>query len=176
MAKLKNFNTLPSCEGRRRRVVGGVPVIRFQSTPLMRGATKQLDKMPYADVFQSTPLMRGETFALSSNVSAMMISIHSPHARGDRPLAGRKGGRIFQSTPLMRGETRSGGRFPLLCACHFNPLPSCEGRQEKGEKECWIIYFNPLPSCEGRPFSGAIDLFPSSISIRSPHARGDGSC
>ena len=36
-----------------------------------------------ATVFQSAPLMRGETEGLLSALLKLIISIHSPHARGD---------------------------------------------------------------------------------------------
>ena len=78
-----HFNPLPSCEGRRRK-------------------RKALDD-PAA--FQSTPLMRGETKAALADINRQLISIHSPHARGD---------------PLGIGH--------VLFSPHFNPLPSCEGR------------------------------------------------
>ena len=57
----------------------------FQSTPLMRGETLLI--LCYNDIikFQSTPLMRGETATCVAKPSCMQISIHSPHARGDKP-------------------------------------------------------------------------------------------
>ena len=101
-----HFNPLPSCEGRRRK-------------------RKALDD-PAA--FQSTPLMRGETKAALADINRQLISIHSPHARGD---------------PLGIGH--------VLFSPHFNPLPSCEGRQNT-----------------------EVGLTPTyAISIHSPHARGD---
>ena len=82
------------------------------------------------------------------------ISIHSPHARGDVHFA--KSLRWYQH--------------------HFNPLPSCEGRQAAPTPARRAFNFNPLPSCEGRP--GGSFLFHDfpRISIHSPHARGDGGC
>ena len=56
---------------------------------------------------------------------------------------------------------------------HFNPLPSCEGRQNNCKYNRTTIYFNPLPSCEGRRnWAGGNGKW-ISISIHSPHARGD---
>ena len=77
----------------------------FQSTPLMRGETIHTHGNIGVTSFQSTPLMRGETQRGTIYSSRYIISIHSPHARGDR-FADRK--QFIQS--------------------HFNPLPSCEGR------------------------------------------------
>ena len=103
------------------------------------------------------------------------ISIHSPHARGDAP-SDRRRRRL----------------------CHFNPLPSCEGRQRfsqpcvmlekfqstplmRGETENSVRLgssprnFNPLPSCEGRRCRREWPPEQNDISIHSPHARGDAS-
>ena len=122
--------------------------------------------------FQSTPLMRGETMLAPSCLYAHTISIHSPHARGDfllliifipsfyfNPLPSCEGRPYvntadpnhdqFQSTPLMRGETRAA---PNLASARSN--------------------FNPLPSCEGRLSKSSLSSA-RSISIHSPHARGD---
>ena len=145
-----NFNPLPSYEGRRQSSIIRQPIVKFQSTPLMRG----------------------ETGRPKSCLSKTHISIHSPHARGDQwnPELYTKVVK-FQSTPLMRGETRTWLRSgaadafqstPLMrgetfemglsfsLTSNFNPLPSCEGRR-------WVVSpaqdgtdFNPLPSCEGR--------------------------
>ena len=58
--------------------------------------------------FQSTPLMRGETFTVENSYLGLSISIHSPHARGDRRAGEACRMRTsFQSTPLTRGETKS---------------------------------------------------------------------
>ena len=99
----------------------------------------------------------------------------------------------FQSTPLMRGETLMLFRLPHpwhyfnpLPSCEgrlcrnarslrfgdFNPLPSCEGRRYRYPSCAPCHYFNPLPSCEGRRNSTWI-LTRTTISIHSPHARGD---
>ena len=77
--------------------------------------------------FQSTPLMRGETDAGSPLAGFQQISIHSPHARGD----------------TSRDSLRSR-------RSNFNPLPSHEGRQQRGISSSGNSHFNPLPSHEGR--------------------------
>ena len=78
-----NFNPLPSCEGRRYNGFG-----RVKHRP-----------------FQSTPLMRGETWITPRRAKKRPISIHSPHARGDKSGKAACSSISFQSTPLMRGET-----------------------------------------------------------------------
>ena len=105
-ARCANFNPLPSCEGRRFRFVSrsGWSKTKFQSTLLMRGETHDDEGKVVQDEFQSTPLMRGETVIQTACPVILIISIHSPHARGDPSL---------QSPGARRGN--------------FNPLPSCEG-------------------------------------------------
>ena len=118
----------------------------------MRGETPCTRDAHRRCVFQSTPLMRGETFLYDAyGGDLILISIHSPHARGDCFSVNiNYNGCQFQSTPLMRGETQTG---KTRTAHHTD--------------------FNPLPSCEGRPCGTAGNLLPVKISIHSPHARGD---
>ena len=99
------------------------------------------------------------------------ISIRSHHARGDRPLAGRKGGRIFQSAPLMRGETVVARGFQPFPRFQSAPLMRGETAPTASSSRSYLIFqsaplmrgetlgaslgtrqsnFNPLPSCEGR--------------------------
>ena len=176
------FNPLPSCEGRRKWCRREWPPEQFQSTPLMRGETTLTLALIYLMLFQSTPLMRGETHMASESVQDVRISIHSPHARGDATAGeGKQQTKLFQSTPLMRGETRlaiqsvSKSPFqstPLMRgetmfryaprgqSNHFNPLPSCEGRQDQSLQARVAEDFNPLPSCEGRlSFADALLVF-----------------
>ena len=101
------FNPRPSCEG-RPFPVGAEPegylisihaphargdadgaskatiAASFQSTPLMRGATSLHLHHPCMQKFQSTPLMRGATQHGRKRGDYRLISIHAPHARGDR--------------------------------------------------------------------------------------------
>ena len=124
---------------------------RFQSTPLMRGETSwHLWDMQTTRQFQSTPLMRGETSEYSTSSSAVSISIHSPHARGD---------------PKARCRTSK--------ISYFNPLPSCEGRRAAWRRlpcGCRISIHSPHARGDlkdGGRFGRGL------ISIHSPHARGD---
>ena len=82
----------------------------------------------------------------------LMISIHSPHARGD-PAPAKITARVRPisiHSPHARGDTPV--NVPFSPKSDFNPLPSCEGRPQLSVPE-WLpeCYFNPLPSCEGRP-------------------------
>ena len=169
--------------------------MKFQSTPLMRGETFAVTINCHRIVyFNPLPSCEGRLPALNTLPLSNIISIHSPHARGD----------AFWSVSL-------------ISSTYFNPLPSCEGRHRRGNASIFAqlisihsphargdeldefrvlnnnqisihsphargdvyalpdslmtLYFNPLPSCEGR--RGHCDRRSQHISIHSPHARGD---
>ena len=59
--------------------------------------------------FQSTPLIRGATWVLSANYNAQIISIHAPHTRGDRTSFTRATfGMISIHAPHTRGDCAHG--------------------------------------------------------------------
>ena len=127
------FNPLPSCEGRLNAASPKLGVIisihsphargdqlakcfticffPFQSTPLMRGETRESDVCQFAVKFQSTPLMRGETGKLIYKQACNAFQ-STPLMRGETmTLSSFIASKIkFQSTPLMRGETHVVGR------------------------------------------------------------------
>ena len=105
--------------------------------------------MPSTFPFQSTPLMRGETRGESRYFLLYKISIHSPHARGDKRASLLKSLlQISIHSPHARGDASS--RVVIVHQNYFNPLPSCEGRRWEILHNAHLQYFNPLPSCEGR--------------------------
>ena len=167
----------------------------FQSTPLMRGETLEpAEKVEMPLPFQSTPLMRGETTYPVVLPLNDIISIHSPHARGDDKTRARRPSLRFQSTPLMRGETQTIWADENAIF-YFNPLPSCEGRPadmvafyeatqfqstplmrgETGAPDhgCRETTFQSTPLMRGETDSLTIPTSVDRISIHSPHARGD---
>ncbi len=101
-----SFNPRPSCEGRLAAWGSLATPCRFQSAPLMRGATG-FDALHLAerDVSIRAPHARGDAVRCCANCQDI-VSIRAPHARGDQPSP--------------RGPARS--------PC-FNPRPSCEGRR-----------------------------------------------
>ena len=148
----RDFNPLPSHEGRRNTWRGTVKGGYFNPLPSHEGRLSPPQWIDCDNIFQSTPLSRGETPRIHIDVDGYaVISIHSPLTRGDFRRATHSPGNIisihspltrgdgaynrgiytnaeFQSTPLSRGETESTfirARFLR----HFNPLPSHEGRQ-----------------------------------------------
>ena len=125
-----NFNPRSSCEERPLKYKAKEVLAIFQSTLLMRGATKGAIDARKDDVFQSTLLMRGATYRRLCTQARFSISIHAPHARSDRiphdtvttqrnfnPRSSCEERRTisvtsdanykFQSTLLMRGATVS---------------------------------------------------------------------
>ena len=55
--------------------------------------------------FQSAPLIRGETIVGDQKHGTNVISIRSPHTRGDLIALHFRAMIKFQSAPLIRGET-----------------------------------------------------------------------
>ena len=146
-----DFNPLPSCEGRRLQKRKRKRECHFNPLPSCEGRRNQLEQVQML----------------------MLISIHSPHARGDTPrfLSGQinfpfqstplmrgetcivtvcmRIAAAFQSTPLMRGETRA--QRPAARKRTFQSTPLMRGETVIASYTAiQTAYFNPLPSCEGR--------------------------
>ena len=168
----------------------------FQSTPLTRGETLFNIHGFHSLTFQSTPLTRGETQRQADGSKRKhIISIHSPHTRGDDHAADHAGhySRHFNPLPSHEGRPATAfipsrrrnfnplpsheGRpscFPAISTrMNFNPLPSHEGRHGLASAAVWRLYFNPLPSHEGRQLTLQVYSHITLISIHSPHTRGD---
>ena len=122
----------------------------FNPLPSCEG--RRLQKRQTAQPYQisiHSPHARGDRPRKKSGLSRE-ISIHSPHARGDyQPTAPPRPADYFN--PLPSCEGRPFCRNLLDRFNHFNPLPSCEGRLFSSHRISINVYFNPLPSCEGRP-------------------------
>ena len=104
-SKIRDFNPLPSCEGRR-----GNQSFFFLHTH-----------------FNPLPSCEGRRAAWRRLPCGCRISIHSPHARGDLKDGGRFGrGLISIHSPHARGDIHN--FFANNSLNNFNPLPSCEGR------------------------------------------------
>ena len=121
------FNPRPSCEGRQKTIYLIPTASSFQSTPLLRGATRRPQVNCFCLWFQSTPLLRGAT-------------LPSPLANATCQ---------FQSTPLLRGATNQVSLIVIFVSVSIHaPLARgdrwCSSRPHKSNR------FNPRPSCEGR--------------------------
>ena len=138
------FNPLPSCEGRHDRICGRGQNSYFNPLPSCEGRPIVTVAADFLIKFQSTPLMRGETPARVLSLSTRIISIHSPHARGDActsPSVGATKG--FQSTPLMRGETIDKNR--PVDNRRFQSTPLMRGETTK------TVYINGIQGFQSTP-------------------------
>ena len=166
------FNPLPSCEGRH--------VCKMQECCKSK--------------FQSTPLMRGETLPFWSTKLILMISIHSPHARGDdKTFNLRKLANISIHSPHARGDCRiqiqgwgetisihsphaRGDGQSAECAPEQNI--SIHSPHARGDSKAWITTARPkrfqsTPLMRGETIRSPCAPGDRIISIHSPHARGD---
>ncbi len=176
---VRNFNPLPSYEGRRGFQTAGSPTVYISiRSPHTRGDTPTAWSSGAIAIFQSAPLIRGETTDRRRRRSARQNFNPLPSYEGRQAGGQPRARRIqFQSAPLIRGETpgrrgrnRAVGKisirsphtrgdifctFACTVAQNFNPLPSYEGRRIWRLPPTWIWHFNPLPSYEGRREHGA---------------------
>ena len=146
--------------------------MKFQSTPLMRGETVLgWSVVSLTAISIHSPHARGDHSVATSLIS-LIISIHSPHARGDRrsALTAHKTTR-FQSTPLMRGETWEipfAGQTGL-----FQSTPLMRGEtQDLHRLPAALSISIHSPHARGDYTRSKAKLW-LDISIHSPHARGD---
>ena len=102
--------------------------------------------------FNPLPSYEGRRPSSACKYPSSFISIHSPHMRGDGviPISVDSHAR-FQSTPLIRGET-IGARLVKLCDL-----------------------FQSTPLIRGETRFAPCHYAKSTISIHSPHTRGDSS-
>jgi len=122
------FNPRPSCEGRPRNPVVIIYRERFQSAPLLRGATICEARQAHNYQFQSAPLLRGATPRDPDAAQRPASFNPRPSCEGRRNATDSSPlNAWFQSAPLLRGAT-VGSTDHKRSNCGFNPRPSCEGR------------------------------------------------
>ena len=145
----------------------------FQSTPLTRGETAENRGERFLRAkFQSTPLTRGETNWKRIWSRSSMISIHSPHTRGDS-FRLRISEWQHNFNPLPSHEGRRTLRLRRWILDDFNPLPSHEGRQDSPERLLFLDKFQSTPLTRGETAACMLRFGVRAISIHSPHTRGD---
>ncbi len=149
-------------------------VNEFQSTPLMRGATRPPSAgRRWSSGFNPRPSCEGRRECVGSWRRALCVSIHAPHARGDSiSFFDLNYELTFQSTPLMRGATSN----PTACAdarSSFNPRPSCEGRRLAESVSSTSDKFQSTPLMRGATRGWGRAGTCVRVSIHAPHARGD---
>ena len=169
---LINFNPLPSCEGRpSTRLWRGSMRWHFNPLPSCEGRPLRSETEAKQLSFQSTPLMRGETRQGRPCDLATLISIHSPHARGDAcPCRGSACRRISIHSPHARGDYFwSIYGFAADISIH-SPHARGDRLSRRVQAKFCISIHSPHARGDIRPYMGGITLL---ISIHSPHARGD---
>ena len=138
----------------------------------MRGATRSTRHTIYHLRFQSTPLMRGATWGERGRFSGCEVSIHAPHARGDLPRQwSLPYHQRFNPRPSCEGRRRS--RASLGHGCGFNPRPSCEGRPVFCPVVKPLVWFQSTPLMRGATSRALVLAAEHLVSIHAPHARGD---
>ena len=143
------FNPRSSCEERRRFTNCASMAWTFQSTLLMRGATRWMRAFDHCGRFQSTLLMRGATLH-RQGILVHLVFQSTLLMRGATSIRNSPGvSSSFQSTLLMRGATprwRHAGRRAEI-SIH---APHARSDQAAG-----------------------LMVPPVAISIHAPHARSD---
>ena len=138
----------------------------------MRGKTAQ-DAWRYDGrrISIHSPHARGDKQTRAAE-SALRISIHSPHASGDK-MNDTYTTQVIISihSPHARGDLKSSIRAGTCW--DFNPLPSCEGRRQSTNSCHGINLFQSTPLMRGETRIKTDLTKLISISIHSPYARGD---
>ena len=122
--------------------------------------------------FQSTLLMRGATRADCENNQHLAISIHAPHARSDDSKeVCIKVTHISIHAPHARSDWRASTQRGT--PSNFNPRSSCEERRAwLVMAQAWAIFQSTL-LMRGATQNGVHVAEDGSISIHAPHARSD---
>ena len=146
--------------------------IAFQSTLLMRGATRLHHLRIRRRYFNPRSSCEERRPWLLLCRVRIIISIHAPHARSDdREIADFLVGVISIHAPHARSDARTARACQR--SIYFNPRSSCEERRWDATLLASSgTNFNPRSSCEERPDSQAV-LRQIYISIHAPHARSD---
>ena len=102
----RNFNPLPSYEGRLGRTSWALAKLNFNPLPSYEGRRRPRAAIKPESTFQSTPLIRGETRRASMKRRINTDFNPLPSYEGRRKAAMlSQATAAFQSTPLIRGET-----------------------------------------------------------------------
>ena len=157
----------------------------------MRGATLTRPPLTLVTCFNSRPSCEGRRCEYATT-EKKLVSIHAPHARGDKTLVMVIQTILFQFTPLMRGAT--GSEASSIRRTCFNSRPSCEGRHavagvlllahvsihaphargDQEQQEQFLEHmFQFTPLMRGATSYAFYEIIRKVVSIHAPHARGD---
>ena len=169
-----NFNPLPSCEG---ETCGKSAPFRayyyFNPLPSCEGRLHAPTGTMLPDDFNPLPSCEGRQICSTTSGMPSMHFNPLPSCEG-RPSRATRPARTstFQSTPLMRGETRTRGVIAMI-AGRFQSTPLMRGETKRRAESLWqksISIHSPHARGDHTdcPYNDG-----HSISIHSPHARGD---
>ena len=149
----------------------GLP--RFNTCPPRGGATPQQDAVVYSITFQYMPPTRGGNRAGRPLPALVSVSIHAPHAGGQRrhiPGAGRPNA-VSIHAPHAGGQ-RSLFRYPRG-RCKFQYMPPTRGGNTTRRRR-WRGFssFNTCPPRGGATQRLQFHPNPRRVSIHAPHAGG----
>ncbi len=146
---------------------------RFQSTPLMRGATRWARPTSTSPAcFNPRPSCEGRLDPKAGEYARLRVSIHAPHARGDDELLDVVVRDVVSiHAPHARGDSTL--MVPSSLTLSFNPRPSCEGRPRTLRCRRGRYSFQSTPLMRGATCVARADRGPRVVSIHAPHARGD---
>ncbi len=145
------FNPRPSYEGRLTRASEKRSSVHFNPRPSYEGRQPISDTPFQKDLFQSTPLIRGAT---RPGTATRATRIHfNPRPSYEGRLKGffKDAAKMmkFQSTPLIRGATRARHRRQAAQRISIH-APHTRGDTWSSANPCRHRNFNPRPSYEGR--------------------------
>ena len=119
----ENFNPHSPCGERRASSLSNSPMMVFQSTLPLRGATKVSKPNAIKSLFQSTLPLRGATRHLQLGRERRQISIHTPLAGSDTPPCVLSAAVIDFNPHSPCGERRGLEREYLKCVIFQSTLP-----------------------------------------------------
>ena len=131
---------------------GGVRDVEFQSTLLMRGATRFAPCLHRRLHFNPRSSCEERPDGDPRRGRDILISIHAPHARSDilRAAYDCIVKSISIHAPHARSDLEFIRHFPFFQS-YFNPRSSCEERRSRSSSfSSCSANFNPRSSCEER--------------------------
>ena len=141
--------------------------------PHARSDKVKLDEVLCKRLFQSTLLMRGATKELENFHYLVIISIHAPHARSDISTSARCA-RVSHFNPRSSCEERPASPPPSAAGgSNFNPRSSCEERRFFFLYAAFALLFQSTLLMRGATRQAPGPAHGYHISIHAPHARSD---
>ena len=167
-----NFNPRSSCEERQRRYTCMLTMRHFNPRSSCEERLAAAKRSGRVEKFQSTLLMRGATRRHSDGILNRCISIHAPHARSDVMFSDITAlMALFQSTLLMRGATHD--TVTTQRRKIFQSTLLMRGATAMTAINAVSALFQSTLLMRGATPARLLSWRPPTISIHAPHARSD---